>query len=130
MMSGPVRDAERLRAQRRTFYTFLFFSAFEIGALASGLVSLATWGGWIVLFGAFFFPVMAVISLVGILKNWTVEQEDRAFTRTFGYIFGVPIILVAFILAGWVLFSTFGWLASIPSWAAVIIVLLVLLLLK
>ena len=34
------------------------------------------------------------------------------------------------LFAGFALFSAFGWLATIPSWAAVIILLLVLIYLK
>ena len=63
-------------------------------------------------------------------NNWTAEQEDQVATRTLGWIVAGPILLVVFIVAGLVLFSMFGWLATVPSWAGVIIILLVLIYLK
>ena len=50
--------------------------------------------------------------------------------RTLGYVVLAPIALIVAVFAGLALFSVFGWLATIPSWAAVIIVLLVLIYLK
>jgi hypothetical protein len=54
--------------------------------------------------------------------------------RPVGYVLLVPVALIVAalvaVLAGVALFSAFGWLATIPSWAAVIIVLLVLIYLK
>ena len=46
--------------------------------------------------------------------------------RLFGYIVLAPIILVGIVYAGIALYSTFGWLATTPLWAAAIIVLLFL----
>jgi len=58
------------------------------------------------------------------------HQLDRAM----GYMTLGPILLVAIVVGvvvgGMMLYSVFGWFATIPSWAAVIIVLLVLILLK
>jgi hypothetical protein len=67
-------------------------------------------------------------------NNWSVEQTDRIFDRiaqTLGYVVLAPIaLIIVAVLAGVALFSAFGWLATIPSWAAVIIVLLVLIYLR
>jgi hypothetical protein len=67
-------------------------------------------------------------------NNWTTEQEEQALTRTFSFAIWAPIVLVialiVAVLVGIALFSAFGWFATIPSWAAVIIVLLVLIYLK
>ena len=40
------------------------------------------------------------------------------------------VALVAIAVAGFALYSSFGWMGTIPSWAAVIIVLLLLIYLK
>jgi hypothetical protein len=46
--------------------------------------------------------------------------------RLFVYIVLAPIILIGIAYAGIALYSKFGWLATIPSWAAAVIVLLLL----
>jgi ABC-type branched-subunit amino acid transport system permease subunit len=77
---------------------------------------------------------MAIIALCGLLNGWTAEQEDKALGRTMSFVVFAPVTLIVAalvaVLFGIVLFSAFGWLASIPTWAAVIIVLLVLIYLK
>jgi hypothetical protein len=123
-------NASRRREQRKTFFIFLFFSAFEVGYLIFGDVSLTTWGGRVILFGAFFFPIFAVISWRSMRNNWSAQREDDAAMRIIGWMFGVPIILATLVLGGWALYSALGWLGTIPSWAAVIIILLIILVLK
>jgi hypothetical protein len=45
-------------------------------------------------------------------------------------VLGPPILLVAIVISGIMMYAAFGWFAAIPSWAALIIFLLVLILLK
>jgi hypothetical protein len=127
---SAVTDAKRRREQWSTFFGFVAFSIFEIGYLIWQPPTFALLRDWIILGGAIFFPIMAVISYVSLCKSWTPQQEDRATTRTLGFIFLAPVALVGIVLAGFMLFSAFGWFATIPSWAAVIIMLLVLIYLK
>jgi hypothetical protein len=76
------------------------------------------------------FCPMAIISWRSMRNNWAAEKEDQTIMRTLGYILLAPILLVLAVIAGFALFSAFGWLATIPSWAAVIIILLVLIYVK
>jgi hypothetical protein len=104
--------------------------SFEIGYLFYDPPTFSSLKDWIILGGAIFFPIMAILSFFAIRNNWTDEQADRITMRTLGYVVLAPISLILVVLAGFGLFSAFGWLASIPSWAAVIIILLVLIYLK
>jgi hypothetical protein len=104
-----------------------------IGHLFYNPPSFSTPGGWIVVGATVWFSIWAIFCLFAIRNNWSVEQTDRIFdqiTRPVGYVLFVPLALIVVVLAGIVLFPAFGWLATIPSWAAVIIVLLVLIYLR
>lgn len=122
--------AKRRREVLTQFCTFLGFSALEISHFVFNGIKLEKVGDWIILVGAVLFPIMTIVSWRSLRNNWTAEEEDRAATRTLGYIVLIPIILVAVIVTGYALFSLYGWLATIPSWAAVIILLLILIYLK
>ena len=127
-------DDKRHRQVRSQFLWFLFFSVLEIGGLIWLWPRLSAIGVWFIVAGIILFLTMAVVSWRSMRNTWTAEQEDHAATRVLGYVFLGPValvaFLVAFVLAGAALYSIFGWFATIPSWAAVIIVLLVLIYLK
>jgi hypothetical protein len=46
------------------------------------------------------------------MKDWSVEKADRVTMSVFGFIFLIPIVLIAAVLVGYALFSAFGWLAT------------------
>ncbi len=126
MEAAPINPKKRRREQVSTFLVFVAFSVLEIGYLLFS--NRPT--NWIILAGAIMFPILALLALLSLIKNWTPEQEDKIFSRTLGWIVAAPIVVVVAAIAGVALYSAFGWLATIPSWAAVIIVLLVLIYLK
>jgi hypothetical protein len=109
---------------------FLLFSVFFFGYWFYRPPTFSTWQDWIIVGGAVFCPIMAIFMWVSIPNTWSAEKEDQAFMQTLGYLVLVPILLVLAVIAGFALFSTFGWLATIPSWAAIITILLVLIYLK
>jgi hypothetical protein len=124
-----------------TFLVFLFFSALEIGILIYDPSTFVNRSDRIIVAGAVFFPIMALFSFPPIFRwlNQTrvvraIDRIDRAaatlFANLFRYVVLVLIALVAAVLLGFALFSAFGWLSTIPSWAAVIIILLFLIYLK
>lgn len=127
---SALSEAKRRRELRSQFWGFVAFSLFEIGYLVYRPPTFSTWRDWIIAGGAILFPIMAIISFRSMRNNWTPEQEDQVATRTLGYVFLAPFLLVGIVLIGIALFSAFGWLATVPSWAAVIIVLLILIYLK
>lgn len=107
-----------------TFVVFLVFSALEIGLLVFGELDFTKWRDWLIVVGAIFCPVLTVIAGVALVKDWSIEKSDRVLNRTLGCLIGAPI---ATLVGVWVLTSFFGWFSTIPLWAAVIIVLLVIL---
>jgi hypothetical protein len=134
MQSEPeqptVKDTRR--AKWFTFLAFLGFSALEISLLEISLLvddklTFVKWTDWLIAGAAIFFPILTVIAGINLVKDWSNWETDRVVERTFGWLIGAPIIIL---LGVWVLVSVVGWLNSIPSWAAVIIALLVLLLLR
>jgi hypothetical protein len=121
-------DDKRHRQVRSQFFWFLFFSVLTIGYLVWRQPGF-TGHGFFLAAGAIVFSLMTVLSWRSMRLGWTVEQEDRATRRTLSYLFLPPVVLAAVVLAGIALYFAFGWLATIPS-SAIIIVLLVLIYLK
>jgi uncharacterized protein YacL len=125
---------KRRQGQFASFVLFALVSAFWVGYLFYHPPTFSTVGDWVIVAGAIFFSIMAITALCGMLNGWTAEQEDKALGRTMGFVVFAPVALIVAALVaavfGIILFSAFGWLATIPSWAAVIIVLLVLIYLK
>lgn len=130
----PPLMGNKVTKRRREYWSSLaifgFFSLLEIFVLSSQPVDFSRWRYWLIASGAVFFPIMALLSLLAIVFDWSNDKSDRAFKWTFGLIFLGPLVLVAAVVGGYFLLSAFGWFATIPSWAAVIIVLLVLIYLK
>jgi protein-S-isoprenylcysteine O-methyltransferase Ste14 len=121
---------ERTTREALPVFVFLFFSIFEIGYLIYSPPTFSTWRDWIIVAGAILFPIMATISWRSMRNNWSTDKEDQTIMQTLGYIVLAPILVLIIVIAGFALFSAFGWFATIPSWAAVIIILLVLIYLK
>ena len=128
-------DPTPIKGSRRwgQIFALLFslsFSALEIGVLIFAPPKFDHWTDWLIVGGAILFPIMAIFLFISMLAGWSAEREEQAFTRTIGCIFLTPVVLIIVAVAGFALYSAFGWLGTIPTWAAVIIVLLVLILLK
>lgn len=110
---------------------FLGFAALEVWLFQSGeLHRRAEWLTWLVGVAAVCFFAAGVFSLVAWAKNWNAEETEKTGQEMLGCAVAIPFVAVAVVVAAWLLFSALGWLTSIPAWAVVIIVLLVLLLLK
>ena len=122
MVAGlsEILEADRRREKRNAFLTFGLFSVFLVGYLFYEPLTFTKLRDWIILGGAVIFPVCALLSYRSMRGNWTVEKKDRVFTRTFGLTFLGPVVAV---VAGIALYA-------VPSWAAAIVVLLALILLK
>jgi hypothetical protein len=126
-----MEDASLRRLQQfAAFAICVLFSALAIGYLFYQPPTFSNLKDWVTLGGAIFLPPLAIINFFGMRNNWSDEQADQIAKQTFGYVVLAPIALIVAVLAGIMLFSAFGWFATIPSWAAIIIVLLVLIYLK
>jgi hypothetical protein len=119
-------ESSKVTSRWRRFPTFMVFAGFsvlEFAVLSTIKVDTSDLDFWIVVAGAIFFPVLAILSLLSIWNNWTREQEDRAF-NVLRYMCLIPIILGGAMLVSVGLFLFWGWLGIIPSWAAVIAIFL------
>jgi len=130
----PQLMDDKVAKRRRDYWValivFLFFSFLEIFVLSSQPANFSRLGYWIIAGGAVFFPMMAVISSLAIVFDWSNEKADRTIKWTFGLIILAPLVLIVAVVGAYFLLSAFGWFATIPSWAAVIIVILLLIYLK
>lgn len=118
---------EMRRTKWMTFFIFLAFSGLEISLVLLGKVEFVKWTDWLIVGGAIFFPVLTVIAGLDLVKDWSSQEADRITMRTLGWMVAAPI---AALVGLWVITSLFGWFSGIPSWAAVIIVLLVILIIR
>lgn len=131
-MEALVEDNEQEQSTSKfdnpLFQVILFggFSIFGIYMIMTDSLShKQEWVEWLMYFGYFvFFPTMFVISLLSYFKGWNDEESDSIVMKTFGWMFGAPIIIT---IIGIILFFIGNYFASIPSWAAIIIVLLTVL---
>jgi hypothetical protein len=90
------------RSRRYAFWGFLIVSAVWIGDLFYKPPTFSGWYDWLRLGGLIFFPAQTILSYFIMRKNWSVEQEERA------YIVFSPIILVGAVLVSVALHSAFG----------------------
>jgi hypothetical protein len=107
-------DAKLQRQRRLAFCGFLILYAFWIGNLFYERPTFSDWYDWLRLGGVIFFGALTILSYFIILKNWSAEQEEKA------YIVWTPIMLVGTVLVSVALYFTFKWFATTPSEAAAI----------
>ena len=100
--SSAQPDAKPQRDRRFVFWGFVILSAFWIGDLFYKPPTFSDWYDWLRLGGVIFFPTLTILSYFIMRKNWSVEQEERA------YIVLAPIIFVGAVLLSLALYSTFG----------------------
>lgn len=122
-------DAKLKSDRKEIFATSMIFTIVTvayIGVWVSGLLDDRGLG-YVLPAGAAFFGFMCVMGWISYAKGWNAQQQDSVLLRSFSWLIFGPIILC---IVGVVLFFGISWLTSIPSWAAVIIVLLILVLFK
>jgi len=89
-----------------------------------------SWWHWLLVLGAIALTIYLTVSLVSIIKGWTVGEGQKASNKAIGYFWASPFIMAAVVGMTICFASLFGWFTSISSSAAVIIVLLALILLS
>ena len=102
-------DVKSQRQRRLAFCGFLILYALWIGDLFYKQPTFSDWYDWLRLGGVIFFLALTILSCVIMLKNWSADQEERA------YIVLAPIILVGTVIVSVALYSIFRWLAATPS---------------
>jgi hypothetical protein len=98
-------DAKHQRQRRLVFCGFLILYAFWVGDLFYEWPSFSDWYDCLRLGGVIFFGAMTILSYFIMLKNWSIEEEERV------YIVWAPIIFVGTVLVSGALYFTFKWLA-------------------
>ena len=78
------------------------------------------------LFGAFFFVSFTLVMLFTLLKKTDQEETAEILKSYESILFKGPLFLIVLGIIGVILIAFVGVLASIPLWAAIIIVLLLL----
>lgn len=130
-LEQPAFKKNTRRTKWLTFFIFLGGSTFLlITILGKDKLNVVNWKDRFIAVGAIIWLVYTVIAGLSLVKYWSNTEDNLAFLaveKTFSRLIGVPIIVLVGV---WVLMSVFGWLSSIPSWAAVIIALLILLLIR
>ncbi len=124
----PLKDTRRTKWF--PFFVYLAGSAFLISVLVDSKLNFSNWGDWFLVLGTIISMVYTVIAGLSLVRDWSDTEENLAVLageKTMSWLIGAPIIVLVGV---WLLGSVVGWFSSIPSWAAVIIALLVLLLLR
>ena len=103
---------------------WLGISGIGIFGVTSDQFSLDKGGNWLVLAMAIFGPIVSAVYLIAIARKWHPVYATSVAVKAVGWTIGVPIILG---LGIWAISSTSDWFKTVPSWAVVIIVLLVIL---
>ena len=119
-------DSETLASKWLTLVLWLGFSALEIWLLLFGNLKFDHWKAWVIALGAVFFPFMALWSAAELTSDKRLTGALRRGAVAIKWLLAAPFVIVATILIGWLLFAVLGWFASIPLWAAVIIILLLI----
>ena len=124
MAASSDTNADTLSSMWWTLAVHLAFSVLEIWLLTSGNLKFEHWKDWFIAFGAIFFPFMALLSAYALTSDIRLKGHLRSIALTIQWLLAVPFLSIAAGILGWLLFSLIGWFATIPAWAAVIIILL------
>lgn len=81
---------------------------------------------WVYIFGFFFYPIIIFIETTELVNDSRLVGVSKSIAGFIWLVFAFPLIFVGIGTAIWLLFLVFGWLAAIPAWAAVIIIILLL----
>jgi len=127
-----------------TFFILLSLSLAHLGGWLSGDLKFETLTDWYFLFTAISFTALTAVSWKRLENKWSINHSKQLIKKGLVFllkavnhskqvikkvlVFLLKAVFVIFLVAvvGWVLVSFFGWLGTIPLWAAVIIVLLIL----
>lgn len=87
--------------------------------------------GWFESYGVpiaiVFFSVMLLVFWIGILRGWSNQRTEDVVAKSLAWLITSPVIAI---ILGIPLYFALSDLASIPSWAAIIIVLLLIMIMR
>lgn len=85
---------------------------------------------YLILAGAAFFAPVALMAWAAFFRRWSEGEESAIYASLGSMVLAVIVVAAALGTIAVGLFYGASWLSSIPSWAAVIVVLLILILFK
>lgn len=126
------KEIRQKKEKRENIFSIIFLSALYAAfsyTYFSGRLDIKD--GWFEDYGIpiaiVFFSVMLVVFWIGLLRGWSNQRTEDAVVKSMGWLLASPVLAL---IIGVPLYFAFSYLATIPSWAAIIIVLLVFLILK
>jgi hypothetical protein len=111
-----------------TVIGFLGFSVLDVWVLFYKNPDFNQPRNWLIIVGAILFPFMTVQALRDLKHDWSEEEQNRQVLGPIFWTLRIALVIVCVGLLALAAIWLFGWFGSIPSWAAVIIVLLSLIL--
>ncbi len=127
----PKEDRQK-KEKRENIFSIIFLSVLYTAfsyAYFSGRLDIKD--GWFEDYGIpisiVFFSVMLLVFWIGILRGWSYQRTEDAVVKSIAWLMASPVLAV---IIGVPLYFAFSYLASVPSWAAIIIVLLLILILR
>lgn len=108
----------------RMLLMYCFFVVVGVSALLSSDSRLSFWWCLFIAGGTLFSFVVAVITGISLKRKWSIDQADKATERVFTWIVGAIIIVPLFAYLVSCLPDAYERIQSTPTWAFVIIVLL------
>lgn len=126
------KEVRQKKERRGNIISLILLSAFYIifsYSYFSGRLDIKD--GWFEDYGIpiaiVFFSVMLIVFWIGVLRGWSNQRTEDAVVKSMAWLLASPVLAVAF---GVPLYFAFSYLTTITSWAAIIIILLVFLVLK
>lgn len=80
---------------------------------------------WVGVVGSTSFALMALLAWIAFFRNWSVEKSDEVTVKAFGWLVASPFLAAGLLALMVGLFALGHWFLGIPSWAGVIILLLI-----
>lgn len=124
--TGSPQQPEGQRVDKRWSNAagIVLLTAFVEAVAWNTQFNASDWGTWLLFGAAFILPIWAITSVLGAWRRWEEEEISSRAWKALGWIIGIPIVLGIGIYA---FSSVSDWFKTIPSWAGVIIILLVIL---
>ena len=110
------------------FLVFLFLGVYATYLVFLGDGFKKEWVLWLIACSIPVWCAFSVFSLLSIIKGWTNREVESKGNKAFRYAIATPFALAGIALVLSHLMALFGWFSSIPSWATVMIILMVLIL--
>jgi LytS/YehU family sensor histidine kinase len=122
--NDPQTQPESIKQELSTLIYGLGFSALGVWVLVYENLKFDHWKDWLIVVSTIFSLLMTFGAANILAKDAGVTGVVNTVAVAVKWLLLAPFFAMAVGIAGWLLFSIFGWMGSIPAWAAIIIVIL------